>query len=119
MQSFTAGQSNKLTADLVNRSTGAPITSGTVNGYVKAMSGSDSGKWWSGTSFTAVEAAAGAMTPDADGHWEMTIAAGAWTTGVRYKFYPKESGDLHVTYSEEVVEITTPTTLTVEATVTD
>jgi hypothetical protein len=119
MQSFTADQMNTIGVDLVNKSDGEPIIAGTVNLYLVARSGINSGKWWSFATETwsAVEISAGAMTHESDSQWTVDVVAGAWDTGVRYRIYAKESGDLHVPYSEEITEVSSPQNWTVEATV--
>ncbi len=110
MQSFTVGQANTLTADVVARDDGTPIVAGTVTGYLRALSGTNAGKWFraSDSSWQAGESSAGAMTHAADGHWSVSLVTAAWTTGVRYSFYAKESGDLHIPLSEEVIEDAAP-----------
>jgi len=117
MQSFTAGQANTVVADLLGRSDGSPIVSGTVTAYLIARSGSHAGKWFRASDVTwqSAESSAGAMAHESDGHWTLSIAAGAWIAGVRYTLYPRESGDLHIPYSDEVVEISTPVEFTVES----
>lgn len=106
MQSFTAAQSNTMYADMVAKANGDPITSGTVNFYLMALTGANVGKWYnaSGGTWSATEAIAGTGTHQADGHWTASIPAGAWVTGVRYNLYAKESGNLHIACSEEVSE---------------
>jgi len=121
MQSFTPGQPNTLTADMIAKAApNDPITSGTVIAYLKAMDGDNAGKWWDADNeeWSATKASAGSMEHDTDGHWEVVIAADAWIAGVRYRFDAKESGNLHVTYSEEVVEIHTKKEVAFEATIT-
>ena len=104
MQTFTPGQANTVHRDVVNKSTGAPITTGTVTVYLIALSGANAGKWFqtSDDSWSATEAAAGTATHKANGHWTASIDAAAWTAGVRYELYAKESGSLDIPYSEEV-----------------
>jgi hypothetical protein len=121
MQFFAAGQANTVCADLVAKADGSPITTGTVAAYLRALSGDNAGKWWraSDETWQASESSAGAMTPAADGHWTVSIAAPAWVAATRYLLYPKESGDLHIPYSEEVAERTVEANITVEATVSD
>jgi hypothetical protein len=119
MQSFTASQANVLVADVLNRSDGSPITSGIVNGYLVARSGTNSGKWFraSDSTWTASESTVGTMTHESDGHWILSVESAAWITGTRYSFYAKDSDNLHIPYTEEIVEISTPTLLQVEATI--
>jgi hypothetical protein len=121
MQSFTAGQANTVYADVLAKADGEPIISGTVNFYLLALSGDDAGKWFrtSDDSWQAFESIAAVGTHKADGHWTASIDSAAWVTEVRYMLYAKESGNLHIAYSEEIVEITTPKEVSFEATVTD
>lgn len=85
---------------VIARLDGSPITSGTVNYYLKCKSGSNAGKWWRDSDQTWQAAATGnAMSHDADGHWDVLLTAGAsgpFLAGVRYREYVKESGNLHV-----------------------
>lgn len=106
MQSFIAGTANTLTADIVARADGTPITSGTVTFYLMAQTGANAGKWFqtSDDSWQATEQSAGTGTHKSDGHWSCSIDAAAWTTGIRYYFYAKESGNLHIPYGEEIHE---------------
>jgi len=106
MESFIADQANLLHADIVDRS-GVAIVSGTVIGYLKMLSGTYAGKWFraSDSSWQATESSAGAMAFADNASWEVTVAAAAWLSGSRYKFYAKESDDLNVPYSVEVLEV--------------
>ncbi len=119
MQSFTAGTSNTLMVDVVNTS-GDPITSGTVNAYLRALSGDNAKKWWNAAtaSWSAVVVSAGEMSHIDDGHWEVDIVAAAWVAGTRYRLYWKESDNLHIPASEDVLEVAAPN-VSFEATVTD
>lgn len=121
MQSFVAGQANILNVDMLAKATGNPITAGTVNVYLQAKSGVNEGKWFlgSGSSWEDSESLAGIATHVSDGHWKISIASAAWTAEVVYSLYAKESGDLHISYSEEIVEIHTPSEVSFEATVTN
>ena len=125
MQSFVAGQANIVSRDLVAKATGNPITTGTVNFYLRAISGANSGKWVRGSdsSWQSSEVIAGTVTQVTgyvgDATWEISLAAAAWVSGVRYELYAKESGDLHIPYSDEVVEVHTPSEVSFEATVTN
>lgn len=98
------GVANTLAATMVAKSDGAPITSGTVNFYVKALSGTNAGKWFQGSdsSWQAAEALAAAGTHSARGHWTAVIAATAWIADVAYRVYADESGGLNVAYGYEV-----------------
>lgn len=121
MQHFTAGQANTIHADLVARADGTPITGGTVNFYLVAASGSNVGKWFktSDDTWSPTEAVAAVATHKADGHWTASIDTAAWTVGVRYQFYAKESGNLHIPYSEEITERNVEANVTVQTTVTE
>jgi hypothetical protein len=85
---------------VVAKANGDPITTGTVNYYLKAKSGANAGKWWRNSDQTWLPAeTANAMTHDADGHWDILLTAGAtgpFVAGVRCLEYIKESGNLHV-----------------------
>lgn len=95
-------QANIRCADLVARASGAPITAGTVNLYIVALTGANAGQWFrdSDDTWQAAEAVADAMTHKADGHWSVSVAAACWIDGVEYLQYAKESGDLHIPVSE-------------------
>lgn len=107
MQTFTPGQANRIRYDVTNRSTGVPVTAGTVNAYLQAMSGTNAGKWFraSDSTWQATAEVAGTCTHDDDGHWYSAIITAAWTTGIRYSTYAKETGDLHISVSEEVIDV--------------
>ena len=85
---------------VIARLDGSPITTGTVNYYLRCKSGSNAGKWWRDADQTWQAAeTANAMSHDADGHWDILLTAGAagpFVAGVRYREYVKESGNLHV-----------------------
>jgi hypothetical protein len=101
--SINAGETERFFT-VVARASGAPITSGTVNYYLKAKSGANAGKWWKNADETwdAAETA-NAMTHDADGHWEIDLASSPFADGVRYLEYVKESGDLHVPQARHLI----------------
>jgi len=109
MQAVIPGQANSVKADMVKRSDGSPITTGTVTFYVIALTGSNAGKWFktADDTWADTEQPAGTVTAEeghkADGHWLCPIDAAAWAYGVLYLMYAKESGDLHIPYSEQVV----------------
>jgi len=105
MQSAKAGQSNVMTVDVLNNTSGAAITTGTVTAYLRALTGDNAGKWFraSDSTWQAAEASAGAMVYKAGSVWDVTIVSAAWITGVTYSLYGKESGDLNIPYSEQVV----------------
>lgn len=119
MQFFTAEQDNTLYADVVARATGIPITTGTVVGYLQAVDGDHAGKWWDSAteSWLSIESSAGNMSHVSDGHWKVVVDALAWDTGVRYHWYWKETGDLHISCSEDIVE--GHPQISFEATITD
>jgi hypothetical protein len=104
MQTFTAGQVNTVKVDVVAKASGDPITSGTVNFYLKAITGTNAGKYFraSDSSWQASESSAGAATYDGGSAWSLSIAAAAWISGVDYRLYAKESGDLNIIYDEHL-----------------
>jgi hypothetical protein len=112
MQQAIAGQANVVTYDAVNYNTGQPIVSGTVTGYLRVRVGPNVDKWWNAASSTwsATEVSAGVMSYFGGSTWKLSIAAGAWVGGATYDFYAKESGDLDIRYSEQVVTWSPPTT---------
>jgi len=95
---------NLVSADLVDVE-GAPITAGTVNFYLVALTGGNAGKWYKadGDTWSAVEAVAYAGSHIVNGHWVAAIPAGAWAEGVRYLKYARESGGLDISVSDEVL----------------
>ena len=100
-----SGAANEVSLPLVQKADGEPITSGTVNFYLKAVSGDNDGKWYKGatTSWDAALQIAGAATHDDDGHWYLSLPTAVWTAGVRYKLLGKESGDLHIPVQRQVI----------------
>jgi hypothetical protein len=101
--SINAGETERFFT-VVARASGAPITSGTVNYYLKAKSGANAGKWWANATETwEVAETANAMTHEADGHWEIDLASTPFADGVRYLEYVKESGDLHVPQARHLI----------------
>ena len=112
MIEVTAGAANKITADIVARADNTPITSGTITFFILALSGTYADMWWNGSGWSSSEAAdSGTPSHVGDGHWTLSVAAGCWYAGVRYSFYWKESGDLHIPVSVDIICKTT----TVEA----
>lgn len=85
---------------VIARLDGSPITTGTVNYYLKCKSGVNAGKWWRNSDQTwQASETANAMTHDADGHWDILLSAGAagpFVAGIRYREYVKEAANLHV-----------------------
>jgi hypothetical protein len=97
---------------LVAKASGSPITAGTVNWYLQALTGANAGKWWKTADATwAASETANAMTHVADGHWKRDPVASAtspWTDGVEFLEYAKESGDLHIPGARKVKAAYTP-----------
>lgn len=91
---------------LIAKLTGSPITTGTVNWYLLALTGANSGKWWKTADGTwAASETANAMTHRADGHWTRDPVfddTSPWTDGVEFLEYAKESGNLHVPVSRKL-----------------
>lgn len=105
MQAVIAGQSNIVCYDVTARATGNPITTGTVTFYLLAITGTNAGKWFraSDSSWQISESSAGAGIYVAAAQWQCTIAAAAWEYGVSYFIYAKESEDLNIIYTEQVI----------------
>jgi hypothetical protein len=122
MQSYSADVANTLYYDVVNRTTGQAIQSGTVTAFLRALTGANAGKWFrvaDGT-WQDAESSAGTMTFGSQARWEISISGIAWQTGVRYEFYASESGNLHFPYTDEALEIhPQPVILQEETTVID
>jgi hypothetical protein len=103
--SINSGETERFFT-VVARASGAPVTAGTVNYYLRAKSGANNGKWWRDSDQTwQVAETANAMTHNADGHWEIDLTTSPFTDGVRYLEYVKESGDLHVPDGRHLVAV--------------
>lgn len=104
MQFVRAGQANLVSADLNDGSD--PITTGSVSFYLKDLDGDNAGEYWTGSAWSETESPAVTVTAetghDGRGHWQGTIAAGAWTLGGRYQTYAVHSGDAQINYRDEV-----------------
>ena len=88
-------------ACMVAKASGSAITTGTVNYYLKCLTGTNAGKWYKNSDQTwAASETANAMTHQADGAWTITLTeigdSNIFLDGVLYLEYAKESGDLHV-----------------------
>jgi hypothetical protein len=85
---------------MIDRNSGAPITSGTVNWYLKNITGANAGKWYRNSDNTWQNTeTANAMSHQADGHWSITPGASPWTDGDVSLEYAKSSADDHVPIS--------------------
>ncbi len=96
------GQTNSRFLDLVKRADGDPITSGTVNYYLQAVTGDNAGKWFkhSDQTWNVSETVCMAMAHVSRSHWKAAdVHADGWIDGVEYLEYAKESGDLDVAVS--------------------
>jgi len=102
MQHVIAGQANTVTYDVVNKTTGSPIITGTVTGYLVALTGDEAGRWWnaSGVAYADTASSAGNMTFKGNSLWTLSIVSAAWAAGVVYAFYAVESGSLNVVYND-------------------
>ncbi len=105
MQIVYTSQTNVIALPIVAKASGNPITAGTVNFYLRALTGANAGKWYRGSdqSWQAAESIAGAATHAADGHWELSLASAVWTKDVAYLAYAKESGNLHIPVEKDVL----------------
>jgi hypothetical protein len=104
MQEVYFNQANEVALVMVAKD-GTPITTGTVNFYLKDKDGSNAGKWYRGsdTSWQAAVSIAGAATHDEDGHWKLSLPTAVWEYGTRYRLIGKESGDLHIPVGDDLV----------------
>ena len=98
-------QANVLRLPIAARADGEPITSGTVNFYLKALDGIFADKWYQGSDETwqTSEAIAGAATNSGDAGWELELPAAVWRANIHYSFYAKESGDLHLPVEIDII----------------
>ena len=105
MQYALTGQANILSLPVVAKASGAAITSGTVNFYLVAKDGTNTGKWYRGsdTLWQVAEAIAGVATHRSDGHWYLSLPSAVWTRNVAYTLYAKESGNLHIPVEDSVL----------------
>ena len=105
MQIALSGQANVLELPLLNKSTGDPIVSGTVNFYVVDKDGDNANKWYKGSDglWYATEQIAGVATHRADGSWYASLPSAVWQSGKRYDFYGKETNDYHVTVGRDIL----------------
>ena len=95
-------------AGMVAKASGSPITAGTVNYYLLALTGANAGKWWKNSDQTwAVGETANAMTHKADGCWTIALAASPFINAILYLEYAKESGGLHVAAEGRLLRGTT------------
>lgn len=85
---------------IIDKTSGSGVTSGTVNWYLKNISGANAGKWWRNSDGTwQVSETANAMTHQADGHWTITLSATPWVDGDVSLEYAKTTADVHVPVS--------------------
>lgn len=102
-QSIVSGSTVLRGFSLVAKASGSPITAGTVNYYLKALTGANAGKWWRTSDGTwQASETANAMTHQNDGHWTrdaVVSSVSPFSDSVVYLEYAKESGDLHVPVS--------------------
>lgn len=105
MQTAFLDQLNILALPIVAKASGNAITSGAVNFYLVDKDGSQADKWYRGsdTSWQVAEAIAGAATHRVDGHWYLSFPSAVWRRSVRYRFYAKEGGNLHIPVGEDII----------------
>jgi hypothetical protein len=104
MQTVFAGQANIVSLPIV-KTDASPITTGTVNFYLKDKDGSNAGKWFRGSdeSWQVALSIAGQASHDEDGHWSRSIPQSAWEYGTRYRLIGKESGNLHIPVGDDII----------------
>ena len=116
-QQIASGTNSIRGFTIVNRATGDPVDSGTVNYYLKALSGAQVGKWWDNTSTTwEVSATGNAMTHQGDGHWSIDLESAALVNGDTLLEYGIESGDLHIPVGQ-VLNVVDPDAVSTEETI--
>lgn len=105
MQYVCPAVANIVYLPIVAKASGNDITSGTINFYLKALSGDNSGKWWkdSNSSWNATEQVAKVATHDSKAQWYVSLKAAAWIQDVRYLLYGYESGGLHIGLNDSIV----------------
>ena len=104
-----AGSTLPRSFTIVDKSSGSGVTSGTVNWYLKNISGANAGKWWRNSDGTwQVTETANAMTHQADGHWTITLSASPWVDGDVSLEYAKTTSDVHVPISRMLSVAYTP-----------
>jgi len=94
---------------IVDKTSGSAVTSGTVNWYLKNISGSNAGKWWRNSDGTwQGSETANAMTHQADGHWTITFTSSPWNDGDVSLEYAKSAADNHIPTSRLLSVAYTP-----------
>lgn len=101
------GQANILELPLVAKASGDPITTGTVNFYLVAKDGANAGKYYRGSDQTwqSSKALAGEATHRDEGHWYLSFPSAVWVEYVCYRLYGVESGNLHITFGEDILGV--------------
>lgn len=101
MQLAYTEQSNEVSLPVLARASGDPITSGTVNFYLKDL---ETGNWFRGSdsSWQSAESLCGQAVHESDGHWILSVVEDAWLDGHKYRLYAKESGNLHIPVSDTI-----------------
>lgn len=95
-----AGSTLPRAFTIIDKTSGSGLTSGTVNWYLKNISGANAGKWWRNSDGTwQASETANVMTHQADGHWTITLSASPWTNGEVCLEYAKSATDTHVPVS--------------------
>lgn len=111
-QTIQAGSTDPRGFSMVKRADGSPITSGTVNYYLKALTGTNAGKWYrnSDSTWQASETASAMSYENADAEWSITLSSSPFGQGVAFIEYAKESGNLHIPQSRRLKADYTATT---------
>jgi hypothetical protein len=92
-----AGSTQPRCFTVVDKTSGSGVTSGTVNWYLKNISGANAGKWWRNSDGTwQGSETANAMTHQSDGHWTLNLSATPWVDGDVSLEYAKSAADNHV-----------------------
>ena len=104
MQIAFPNQVNRLFMPLALRATGLPVTAGTVNFYLVAITGTNAGKWYEDAtdSWNAGETVCVEATHLAKGHWYYDVPEVTWTDEVMYLLYANEDGALAVPVDDQI-----------------
>ena len=95
-----AGSTSPRCFTIIDKTSGSGVTSGTINWYLKNITGANAGKWWRNSDGTwQASETANAMTHQSDGHWTITLSATPWVDGDVSLEYAKSSTDIHVPVS--------------------
>ena len=100
-------QANEVELPIVGKD-GNPITSGTINFYLRDKDGNNAGLWYRGSDQTwqvSDASVAGVATHDKDGHWKLSLPQAVWEYGTAYRLIGMESGNLHIPVGDNIIVV--------------